>query len=44
MNDIRDLPARLAGLEVLDPTGEAYRLGEAWKERPVVLAFVRHFG
>jgi peroxiredoxin len=29
---------------VLDETGEGVRLGSVWKERPVVLAFVRQFG
>ena len=36
---------RTAGdLTVLRPTGEGVRLGEAWAERPVVLALMRHFG
>lgn len=29
---------------VLDLDGQARPLAELWRERPVVLAFVRHFG
>ncbi len=36
--------ARLAELEVLDAAGMATRLGETWRDGPIVLAFVRHFG
>lgn len=36
--------AALADLTVLDPSGQALRLGELWRERPVALVFVRHFG
>jgi hypothetical protein len=38
------LAQRLEDIEVLDPAGRAVRLGEAWRERPVVLVFIRHFG
>lgn len=31
-------------LPVLTPAGDEVRLGEAWRERPVVLALIRHFG
>jgi hypothetical protein len=34
----------LADLTALDPEGTPVRLGGLWQERPVVLAFVRHFG
>ncbi len=34
----------LAPIEVLDPEGRAVRLGSLWKDRPVVLTFIRHFG
>lgn len=34
----------LAAIEVLDPTGRALPLGSFWRERPIVLALVRHFG
>jgi hypothetical protein len=38
------LAKKLAGLEVTDPEGRAVALGTLWRERPTVLAFVRHFG
>lgn len=34
----------LAELEVRDAAGRRVRLGDAWRERPAVLALVRHFG
>lgn len=34
----------LERLTALDPEGEAVALGTLWRECPVVLAFVRHFG
>jgi len=34
----------LAGIELQASTGEAVRLGTLWERRPVVLAFIRHFG
>jgi peroxiredoxin len=34
----------LAEITVLDLEGNVRRLGELWRERPVVLVFVRHFG
>lgn len=30
--------------EVLDPTGRKQPLGELWREQPVVLVFLRHYG
>ena len=36
--------SRLARLTVLDAGGRAITLGDSWADRPVVLAFVRHFG
>lgn len=36
--------SKLADIELLDPQGRAVRLGTFWRERPVVLVFVRHFG
>lgn len=36
--------AALADLTVLDPSGAVVRLGDLWRERPVALVFVRHFG
>ena len=38
------LGAALTPLTVLDERGAAVALGSHWKSRPVVLAFVRHFG
>ena len=35
---------RLAPIEFADPDGVRLRLGELWRERPVVLVFLRHFG
>jgi hypothetical protein len=34
----------LSGLEVLDPTKQKIRLDSLWKEQPLVLVFLRHFG
>jgi hypothetical protein len=34
----------LHDVTVLDPDGQPVRLGDLWRERTVVLAFVRHFG
>ena len=36
--------AQLAPLVVRDPAGRAHRLGDLWRERTVVLVFIRHFG
>ena len=36
--------SRLARLTVVDPEKNSVELGALWRERPVVLAFVRHFG
>lgn len=38
------VPQGLATAVLRTPGGEAAALAEAWKERPAVLAFVRHFG
>jgi hypothetical protein len=38
------LSTRLANLELDDWRGERVRLGSLWRERPVVLVFLRHFG
>ena len=38
------VPAALADAVVTDETEAIRRLGDLWKDRPVVLAFVRHFG
>ena len=41
---LMNVAKRLQDLEVLDPNGRSVRLGDAWDERTVVLAFIRHFG
>jgi hypothetical protein len=38
------VPDALAGAVVQDEQGRDIRLGDLWRDRPVVLAFVRHFG
>lgn len=35
---------KLAEFELVDASGETRRLGDYWRDRPVVLVFVRHFG
>lgn len=35
---------RLAGIELLDADEVRVRLGALWRDRPVVLVFIRHFG
>jgi hypothetical protein len=35
---------RAAAALILDLDGGEHRLDELWKERPVVLVFLRHFG
>jgi len=35
---------RLQDMQLEDAGGGRVRLGELWRERPVVLVFVRHFG
>jgi hypothetical protein len=36
--------ADFGGLTLLDDRGRPARVGDAWKERPVVFAFLRHWG
>jgi hypothetical protein len=38
------VPQRLADAKVLDEEGREVRPGDFWAEKPVVLAFLRHFG
>lgn len=40
----RNVAKALKAIEVLDPDGRPHRLGATWQRRPVVLAFIRHFG
>jgi hypothetical protein len=39
-----DLSAELASRSLPDHRGEAVELGSLWRDRPVVLVFLRHFG
>ena len=36
--------SRLAKIDVLDVQGHKVTLGGLWKDNPVVLVFIRHFG
>jgi hypothetical protein len=36
--------SRLAGIALPDSEGHEQPLGAYWRERPVVLVFIRHFG
>ena len=38
------IATRLAGIELSNGQGERVELGTLWKEQPVVLVFIRHFG
>jgi len=35
---------RLAPLTVSDPEGREIHFDELWRERPIVMVFLRHFG
>jgi hypothetical protein len=36
--------AALSDLKLADHTGASHRLGDLWRDKPVVLVFLRHFG
>jgi len=36
--------AALSETSLIDATGEPHRLGDLWRDRPIVLVFLRHFG
>jgi hypothetical protein len=36
--------AALSNITLSDSTGEQHRLGNLWRDRPVVVVFLRHFG
>ena len=38
------IASKLLPIKVLDPEGRSVALGSYWKEKPVVLVFIRHFG
>lgn len=40
----RAVPKELADVVVQNEQGGDVRLGEVWRDRPIVLAFLRHFG
>ena len=35
---------KLAALELASDSGETQRLGALWRDRTIVLVFLRHFG
>jgi hypothetical protein len=35
---------KLSAIQLSDWTGDRERLGTFWKNRPIVLVFIRHFG
>ena len=35
---------KLEDITLKDPDDKEVRLGDVWRGRPVVLAFIRHFG
>lgn len=44
MSEASETVRTLAGLQVQDLEGNRVTLGDLWATRPLVLAFVRHFG
>jgi len=40
----RTVATALKAITVLDPEGRPHALGTLWRQQPVVLAFIRHFG
>jgi hypothetical protein len=36
--------AALSGLSLVDSVGTSHRLGDLWRDGPIVLVFLRHFG
>jgi hypothetical protein len=36
--------ATLSATSLVDGAGESHRLGDLWRDRPIVLVFLRHFG
>lgn len=42
MHDV--VTPEFAAIEVLDTEGQPRRLSDLWKDRPVALVFVRHYG
>ncbi len=40
----KDLSATLGAMELPDADGKPVQLGALWKERPLLLVHLRHFG
>jgi len=38
------LSDKLSGIQLSQWNGEPMRLGALWRDRPIVLVFIRHFG
>ena len=38
------MPSFLEGQTVLDLNNQVFTLSDAWRDRPVWLTFIRHFG
>ena len=36
--------ATFSALSLVDSTGTSHKLGDLWRDQPVVLVFLRHFG
>lgn len=36
--------AALSAVSLVDSDGASHRMGDLWREQPVVLVFLRHFG
>jgi len=41
---VADVDAALAPISLADADGNRMRLGDLWRDAPVVLVFIRHFG
>jgi hypothetical protein len=44
MERVVDSIAQLAQMQVKTPADEAVELGDLWRQQPIVLALIRHFG
>jgi len=38
------IATKLSGIELADWRGHREQLGTFWRDRPIVLVFIRHFG
>jgi len=39
-----DAAERIAEIQLPDSTGRPVRLGDLWRERPVAIVWLRHYG